>query len=776
MNVCFLNDVDFLGGGEVWALRACLALKGFGHRLSIASPQDSALHVQCKTLGLDHISYVKSTRSQGPRDELGKFLDARQVDLLYCTVIGNFCEARALGKLAEEINASRSKSRMAVILKTGLPPIGHLTPQHYGCGAGPAVRRLHVVAPEIKRNFQEWEPAFCNGFIEVFREGVELEQFRRNSCLRARERQRWHISADATVVTCLARLVDRMKGQTVLMRAISRLLELHSNTVFIFAGDGEDRQLLEELAVDSGIAPAVRFLGHVDDTVALLNASDIVCHPSLHDGTPNAIVEAMAMGLPVVATEVGAVHELVSDGVSGLLVRPNDVGQLASALYCLCRNDGEKRQQFGEQGKLRVQENWNLNKNVAALSVRLCEELIEFAGAPERKLAPPCSQVPSAILFVVNSMRTGGEETEIAILAKYLDRRRFMMSVLSLEQADEVAPALEKIRDWGIAIDSTCHKIPAYRQKVEYLLQKVMQEGVRVVVACHNPQVVYGAFAHLSSKKYSLIEHGGVMEDIGKIPKKRTARYIGVSANIVAGASQRMERPEHAVILPSMVDTEEFDSAEWSTARAWRKQWIRDECLRRQGFPDDTCVVVFVGRLDPRKKVEDFIRAASAVYSNGAQALFLVVGCPDAFHRDYATRLEHEALPLLDAHRLVFMGPRSDVAGVLCAADILVMPGTGEGMSHVINEAGAAGLAVLASDDGAAREQLDDGACGLLFAPGSIQELTQKLTSLIEDRALRNRLGRRLKRRVNARYAAKVVIQGWHSLLDDVIQELDEDP
>lgn len=771
MKICFLNDVEFLGGGEVWVLRACRHLQRLGHGVAVACPRGSVLETRCAELGLECLAYAKPTPSAAPEAELREFLERHGVDLLYCTVIGNFCEARALGRIADAVNASRDGNKMAVVLKTGLPPLGNLAPEHYGCGAGAAVRRLHVVAPAVRRAFENWRHVFDDSFVEVFREGIDLERFGRDPEARSRKRRGWHIPDGHTVVTCLARL-DGTKGQGVLLRAIPGLLKLHPGTVFVFAGAGPDREITEELASDLGVASAVKFTGHTDDVPALLSASDILCHPSLHDGLPNAVVEAMAADLPVVASRVAGIPDLITDGVSGLLVRPNDVKQLASALDCLLRNEHRQRESFGERGRRLVKESFDLSRNVTALSARLEEELREFQRAPHRATAPACPAEPSRVLFVLNSIRTGGEETELAILARYLDRKKFPMSVLSLSGVAEAAPALEKITAWGVAVDTTCHRIPRYSDKIGYLLTKIREENIRLVVACHDPQLVYEAFAHLAPRECRLIEHGGLLDDVAKIPKDRTARYIGVSPAITDAAAGRMRRRDHAVFIPSMVDTDEFDGADWAAGREWRREWIREVCLRPHGLPDDTCVVVLVARLDPRKRVEDFIRCAAELCRHATPSLFLVVGGPDAFHPDYAGRLEEQARALVESHRMVFTGPRSDVAGILCAADILVVTSTGEGMAHVINEAGAAGLAVVASDDGAAREQLDDGGCGTLFRPGDTAQLTARLAALIEDRPLRRRLGLRLRERVRARYAARVVVERWHSVLEDAVDEM----
>jgi glycosyltransferase involved in cell wall biosynthesis len=259
------------------------------------------------------------------------------------------------------------------------------------------------------------------------------------------------------------------------------------------------------------------------------------------------------------------------------------------------------------------------------------------------------------------------------------------------------------------------------------------------------------------------------------VPKERTARYIGVSREIVEAARARMRVPEHAVLIPSMVNTELFDAPEFAGARAATAASIR-ETVRALAGRDDACVVVFVGRLDPRKRVEDFVAAARALAPACAAAVFLVVGGHDAFQPGYARRLEEDAADLVAEGRLAFLGARADVPGILAASDILVLPSVGEGMAHVIGEAGAAGLAVVASDAGAAREQLEDGRCGLLFPPGDVEQLRRKLRTLVADPGLRRALGARLRERVRAEYAARVVMESWHAVLSDAARELRPSP
>jgi glycosyltransferase involved in cell wall biosynthesis len=120
------------------------------------------------------------------------------------------------------------------------------------------------------------------------------------------------------------------KGLSVLLHALSRLNSFPwSLTV---AGDGPERCALEELATELALERRVHFLGHRTDVASLLAASDVLVLPSLREGLPLAVLEAASLGIPVVASAVGGVPSVVEEGVTGLLVPPQDPGALVRAL------------------------------------------------------------------------------------------------------------------------------------------------------------------------------------------------------------------------------------------------------------------------------------------------------------------------------------------------------------------------------------------------------------------------------------------------------------
>ena len=157
-----------------------------------------------------------------------------------------------------------------------------------------------------------------------------------------RERLGWQ---DKRVVGFTGTLVP-LKGVDYLLRAAAILMRQHPDLRVLIVGEGPERRRLEALCDDLELGECVHFAGRVphDQVPGLLAACDLFAFPSLTEGVPRAIMEAMAMRLPVVACAVGGIPELVEDGATGLLVPPRDPRRLAEALEALLAGD------LGSQG------------------------------------------------------------------------------------------------------------------------------------------------------------------------------------------------------------------------------------------------------------------------------------------------------------------------------------------------------------------------------------------------------------------------------------------
>ncbi len=128
--------------------------------------------------------------------------------------------------------------------------------------------------------------------------------------------------------------LSKSKGHSCLIQAFNKLLESNQDLRLIIVGDGEERENLKNLAVQLNIADKITFTGFQKNNLIplWLNSADIFILPSQLEGTPNILLEAMACGLPVIATKVGGVEEIIKNQLNGLLIEPNSIMEIENAI------------------------------------------------------------------------------------------------------------------------------------------------------------------------------------------------------------------------------------------------------------------------------------------------------------------------------------------------------------------------------------------------------------------------------------------------------------
>jgi glycosyltransferase involved in cell wall biosynthesis len=168
--------------------------------------------------------------------------------------------------------------------------------------------------------------------------GVPTAALRATAPSRSVARARLGLPPEAFVVAGLGRLVP-VKGFDLLVSALAPLAVAVPSARLVLIGDGPERQELESAACASGVGGRVRITGVTPDIVGWLAAADVLAAPSRNEGMGRAIVEAMALGLPVVGAEVGGIPAVIADGETGWLVPPDDAVALAAALVELARDE-----------------------------------------------------------------------------------------------------------------------------------------------------------------------------------------------------------------------------------------------------------------------------------------------------------------------------------------------------------------------------------------------------------------------------------------------------
>jgi glycosyltransferase involved in cell wall biosynthesis len=177
--------------------------------------------------------------------------------------------------------------------------------------------------------------------VEVLTHGIDIEAVAGHRAERDAKRRELGIGPDTIVVITVANLRHE-KAYDVLLDAAAQAIGNRSDLLFLSVGQGPLAAEMEERRIRLGLGDRFRFLGFRRDVHDLLAAADVFCLASRNEGLPVALMEAYAAGLPVVATRVGGLPEVVEDGRSGLLVAPEDPGALAEAILAVAADEARR--------------------------------------------------------------------------------------------------------------------------------------------------------------------------------------------------------------------------------------------------------------------------------------------------------------------------------------------------------------------------------------------------------------------------------------------------
>ena len=238
--------------------------------------------------------------------------------------------------------------RLAAVV-AGVPVVvhtfhGHVLHGYYNQALNVALRimerglamisdRLIVIAPQLRDELLSYRIAQTKKF-SLIRLGIDLAPFLNCSERKGRIRRRLGIPEEAPVVTIIGRIVP-IKNHRLFIDSAKTVLNSVPEVHFLVVGDGELRQEVEEYGRRE-LGDRIHFVGWASDLPEIYADSNVVVISSDNEGTPVVVIEAMAAGCSVVATRVGGVPDMLSDGETGLLCEPGDSAQLASAMTRLC--------------------------------------------------------------------------------------------------------------------------------------------------------------------------------------------------------------------------------------------------------------------------------------------------------------------------------------------------------------------------------------------------------------------------------------------------------
>ena len=382
-------------------------------RLNVGGP---ALHVAYLTAGLASRGYdttlVAGTIARG-EESMAFVADERNVHVETLIdlhrEISPIRDLRATWRLAQVIRRERplilhthtakagAVGRVAALLAGGArPPIvvhtfhGHVLRGYFGPLTTFAFRTLErvlahtttalvAVSPEVRDDLVALHVAPASKFA-VVRLGIELGSRVDNDDAQRREtRRQIGLREDAFAIGWVGRMTA-VKRTDAVVEALQSLVAQGVDAYVVLVGDGPDRDHLERHAHDLGVIRRCLFLGYQEDVARFYDAVDVILLPSINEGTPVTVIEALAASRPAVATRVGGVPDVVRDGVDGFLVDSADGDTLAARLAELAA-DPELRARMGAAGRARVLERYSVERLVSDVD-ELYRRLLAARGLP----------------------------------------------------------------------------------------------------------------------------------------------------------------------------------------------------------------------------------------------------------------------------------------------------------------------------------------------------------------------------------------------------------
>jgi glycosyltransferase involved in cell wall biosynthesis len=208
------------------------------------------------------------------------------------------------------------------------------------------------------------EDGFDSRRIRVVRNAVDIQKF--ENVQPDRTNLFPQFGPEDRLIIAVANMNTETKGHTDLVRAAAEVCRDFPKARFLFVGDGCERSRIEDMAREVNLGANILFLGKRNDVPRILACCDLFVSSSRAEGLPNSVLEAMAAGLPVVATRVGGTPEIIQDGLSGLLVDPRDSAALARGMTrILC--DAGFAQTLARAGRERVEREFSFDRLLGEL-------------------------------------------------------------------------------------------------------------------------------------------------------------------------------------------------------------------------------------------------------------------------------------------------------------------------------------------------------------------------------------------------------------------------
>ena len=351
LRVALLMDTPVWAGTEAHVRDLALGLAAENVHVRVACPNNSILAQKVRAEG-GRIFPIARSGQYDPATvtRLRRALKRGEIDIIHA----HNGRTALMGVLAV-----RSARRGHCILTQ------HFLRPFHSQQSGPKARLSNAIHAFVARNLTHTiaisqavkNAAIARGEVEaekisVVLNGLQAPQSNANSS-RAEKRAAWQNDATAPLIACVARL-QKEKDLDILISAMTQVRAQFPHARCIIAGEGNERAMLQSLIENEGLSATVELAGFVDSAADLMSAADVFVLPSAAEPFGLVLLEAMAMGAPIVAVNEGGPPEIVADKETGLLVPPRDSSAMAQALLEII-SDKQRAQKMGAAGRARYE-------------------------------------------------------------------------------------------------------------------------------------------------------------------------------------------------------------------------------------------------------------------------------------------------------------------------------------------------------------------------------------------------------------------------------------
>lgn len=575
--------------------------------------------------------------------------------------------------------------------------------------------------------------------VDVVLNGVPLP--RRDSAAREKARRELAIPPEAFVFLAVGNL-NPEKGHEDLVEAAAALRQTATGPfIVLVAGSKANEAYWRELAAQCerhGLGGAVQFLGQRRDTPALYSAADAFVLPSRKEGLPMVLLEAMAAGLPCVATAVGGVPDAVEHGRDAMLAPPARPEELAKAMLVLMGSPGT-REELGALARNRVETTYGVAQMAAGYMKVYNRVTGDRAGAREAG-ATVINVCPRILMLGPLPPPAGGMATVVENLRGSRLAQECQLTVIN---SGKVTPEGRSFVTGAAAQVSLLGRIAGHILRHRPQLVHIhtcsgftfWRDTVHLVVA------------RLLWRRVIWHVHGATFDEF--------LASLGSFRRRLAGAALRSAA---AVIVLGQDWVARL--APFAPGATWRIVANGVPMPRDDVRPSDgTFAALSLANLEPRKGPRDLISASALAARNGFAGEVLLAGREtEPGQKD--DLLKHIAASGCDGRvRLLGVVTGPDKEATFARAACFVLPSYAEGLPMAMLEAMAHGLPVIATRVGAIPEAVTDGVEGYLIDPGDIAALADRIMRLAADPELRRRMGRAARARAEAAYGLDAMVE-----------------